>query len=148
MANNGEFADNGNSGAEIRSEATPKAREEMNAQAAGKKSRRGRYPDMQSAPRFPIKLPMSVKSKAGASATETQNISANGVLFQLDSEMPVGSLVDFTISLPAEVVGATSDVQLDCRGRVVRSFEEDGRRGVGVVIDAHRFGRHYTLQAT
>ena len=141
MANNGEFADNGNSDAEIRTEATPKAREEMNAQAAGKKSRRGRYPDMQSAPRFPIKLPISVKSKAGASATETQNISANGVLFQLDSEMPVGSLVDFTISLPAEVVGAPADVQLDCRGRVVRSFEEDGRRGVGVVIDEYRFER-------
>src|SRR5881409_2632654 len=116
MANNGESADNGNSGAEIRNETTPKAREEMNIQAAGKKSRRGRYPDMQSAPPFPIKLPISVKSAAGASATETQNISANGVLFQLDSEMPVGSLVDFTISLPADVVGATSDVQLDCRG--------------------------------
>jgi len=55
--------------------------------------------------------------------------------------MPVGSLVDFTISLPADVVGATSDVQLDCRGRVVRSFEEDGRRGVGVVIDEYRFER-------
>ncbi len=107
-----------------------------------KRHRRGRYPDMQSAPRFPIKLPISVKSKSGASATETQNISANGVLFQLDSEMPVGSLVDFTISLPADVVGATSDVQLDCRGRVVRSFEEDGRRGVGVVIDEYRFERH------
>jgi len=55
--------------------------------------------------------------------------------------MPVGSLVDFTISLPAEVVGAPADVQLDCRGRVVRSFEEDGRRGVGVVIDEYRFER-------
>jgi len=141
MANNGESADNGNSGAEMRDETTPKARQEMNTQAAGKKSRRGRYPDMQSAPRFPIKLPISVKSKAGASATETQNISANGVLFQLDSEMPVGSLVDFTISLPADVVGAPADVQLDCRGRVVRSFEEDGRRGVGVVIDEYRFER-------
>src|SRR5438093_9532536 len=106
------------------------------------KRRRARYPDMQSAPRFPIKLSTSVISKAGASATETQNISANGVLFQLDSEMPVGSLVDFTISLPAEVVGAPTDVQLDCRGRVVRSFEEDGRRGVGVVIDEYRFERH------
>ena len=108
---------------------------------AEKKSVRGRYPDMQSAVRFPIKLPVSVKSKAGDSAAETQNISANGVLFQVDAEMPVGSMVDFTISLPADVVGAEADVQLDCRGRVVRSFEEDGRRGVGVVIDEYRFER-------
>jgi hypothetical protein len=55
--------------------------------------------------------------------------------------MPVGSMVDFTISLPADVVGAEADVQLDCRGRVVRNFEEGGRRGVGVVIDEYRFER-------
>ncbi len=102
----------------------------------------GRYVDMQSAPRFPIKLPVSVKSKAGARHAETANISANGVLFQVvDAEMPVGSMVDFTISLPADIVGATADVQLDCRGRVVRSFEEGGRRGVGVVIDEYKFER-------
>ncbi len=108
---------------------------------AQRKTGRGCYPDMQSAMRFPIKLPVSVKSKSCQSAAETQNISANGVLFQVDSEMPVGSMVDFTISLPADVVGAEADVQLDCRGRVVRSFEEDGRRGVGVVIDEYHFGR-------
>lgn len=96
---------------------------------------------MQSAVRFPIKLPVAVKSKAGANQAETENISANGVLFQVDADMPVGSLVDFTISLPADVVGAEADVQVDCRGRVVRSFEEAGRRGVGVVIDEYRFDR-------
>jgi hypothetical protein len=100
------------------------------------------YSDLQSAVRFPIKLPISVKSKSGESHTETQNISANGVLFQADAEMPVGSPVDFTISLPAHILGADADVQLDCRGRVARSFEEDGRRGVGVVIDEYHFERH------
>jgi hypothetical protein len=100
------------------------------------------YADMQSAVRFPIKLPISVKSKSGESHSETQNISANGVLFQVvDAEMPVGSSVDFTISLPAEIVGAETDVRLDCKGRVVRNFEEAGRHGVGVVIDEYRFDR-------
>ena len=99
------------------------------------------YDDMQSAPRFPLKLPVAVKSDHGQQEAETQNISANGVLFRIDASMPVGSLVDFTISLPADVVGAASDVQLDCRGRVVRSFDEDGRHGIGVVIDEYRFDR-------
>lgn len=99
------------------------------------------YTDMQSAARFPLKLPVAVKSESGRRPAETKNISANGVLFQVDADMPVGSMVDFTISLPAEVVGADSDVQLDCRGRVVRSFDEDGRHGVGVVIDEYRFDR-------
>ena len=108
------------------------------------KSGRGRFSEMQSAPRFPIKLPISVKSKSGEPRqAETQNISANGVLFQVvDAEMPVGSTVDFTISLPAEIVGAEADVRLDCKGRVVRNFEESGRHGVGVVIDEYRFDRH------
>ena len=103
--------------------------------------RPARYPDMQSAVRFPIKLPISVKSKTGERRTESENISSNGVLFEVDADMPLGSMVDFTISLPAEVVGAEADVQIDCRGRVVRSSEDRGRRGVGVVIDEYRFER-------
>ena len=112
--------------------------EDQKSAASAKKA----YADMQSAMRFPIKLPISVKSKSGESHTETQNMSANGVLFQVvDAEMPVGSKIDFTISLPAEIVGAETDVRLDCKGRVVRNFEEAGRHGVGVVIDEYRFDR-------
>jgi hypothetical protein len=114
------------------------------------KIRRG-YTDVQAAPRFPIKLPVAFKaggkgyadaSPEGSGKTiETENISANGVLFRMDADVPVGSAVDFTISLPADVVGAPADVQVDCRGRVVRSFEDGDRRGVGVVIDEYRFER-------
>jgi hypothetical protein len=114
------------------------------------KNRKG-YTDVQGAPRFPIKLPVALKSannQPGVSGqgmigetVETENISANGVLFRMDADVPVGSPVDFTISLPADVVGAEADVQVDCRGRVVRSFDDGGRRGVGVVIDEYRFER-------
>ncbi|HEX3740234.1 MAG TPA: PilZ domain-containing protein [Terriglobales bacterium] len=99
------------------------------------------YEDMQSAPRFPLHLSASVKSQGSAYTAETENISANGVLFAMDKDVPVGSMVDFTILLPADVVGAKQDVQIDCRGRVVRSFEDHGRRGVGVVIDEYHFER-------
>ncbi len=99
------------------------------------------YSDVQGAPRFPIKLPVEMKSGGNGNAVETENISANGVLFRMDADVPVGSAVDFTISLPADVVGAEVDVQVDCRGRVVRSFDDGGRRGVGVVIDEYRFER-------
>ena len=101
----------------------------------------GHYDEMQSAPRFPLHLSASVKGQSGSITAETQNISANGVLFAMDNDVPVGSLVDFTILLPAEVVGAKRNVQLDCRGRVVRSFEDRGRRGVGVVIDEYHIER-------
>jgi len=85
--------------------------------------------------------PVAMRSGASGDSVETENISANGVLFRMDADVPVGSAVDFTISLPADVVGAAADVQVDCRGRVVRSFDDGGRRGVGVVIDEYRFER-------
>jgi hypothetical protein len=143
MSNIGPFVKNGDSDSfPDEKDAQSQAQESAKAEPAEPKAGRARYPEVQSAMRFPIKLPISVKSKTGESHTETQNISANGVLFQMvDSEMPVGSMVDFTISLPADVVGAEADVRLDCRGRVVRSFEDSGRRGVGVVIDEYRFDR-------
>jgi hypothetical protein len=144
MSNNGRFAEDGNPGAGtgVRKEDLPSVSPAaVKREPASTKASRVHYPDMQSAARFPIKLPILVKSKSGSNAAETENISANGVLFHVDSEMPIGSMVDFTISLPADVVGAEADVQLDCRGRVVRNFEEDGRRGVGVVIDEYRFER-------
>ena len=101
----------------------------------------GHFEEMQSAPRFPIHLAASVKSQGSAFSAETENISANGVLFAMDNDVPVGSMVDFTILLPADVLGARQNVQIDCRGRVVRSFEDRGRRGVGVVIDEYHFER-------
>lgn len=101
----------------------------------------GHYEEMQSAPRFPLHLSASVKGQSGALSAETQNISANGVLLAMDNDVPVGSMVDFTILLPGDVVGSKRNVQIDCRGRVVRSFDDRGRRGVGVVIDEYRFER-------
>jgi hypothetical protein len=140
MSNNGIPANDGGIAPEVRDERTAVSAGSTKEES-GKKSARNGYTDVQGAPRFPLRLPISVKSESGASSAETQNISANGVLFQMESDMPIGSRLDFTISLPADVVGAESDVQIDCRGRVVRSFEEEGRRGVGVVIDEYRFER-------
>jgi hypothetical protein len=105
------------------------------------KASRRHYEDLQSAPRFPLHLSASVESQGSKYLAETENISANGVLFAMDNDVPVGSMVDFTILLPADVVGARRDIQIDCRGRVVRSFEDRGRRGVGVVIDEYHFER-------
>ena len=44
----------------------------------------GHYEDMQSAPRFPLHLSASVTSQGSAYSAETENISANGVLFAMD----------------------------------------------------------------
>src|SRR6202051_452557 len=91
------------------------------------KNRRG-YTDVQGAPRFPIKLPVALKSTSAVNQSgvagqcvsektvETERFSANGVLCGRDADVPVVSGVVFPFSLPADVVGAEADVQVDCRG--------------------------------
>ncbi len=101
----------------------------------------GQFEDLQSAPRFPLHLAASVKTEGAAISAQTENISANGVLFAMERDVPVGSIVDFTIMLPADILGGRQNMQIDCRGRVVRSFDDRGRRGVGVVIDEYHFER-------
>src|SRR5438045_8764455 len=92
---------------------------ESNSTGAAK-AVRSRFSEVQSAARFPVKLPIHIKSQTGESDTETDNISANGVLFHHDIDMHVESRVDFTISLPEVVVGATAAVKVQCHGRVAR----------------------------
>lgn len=114
--------------------------ESVNPSGAAKAAR-SRYSEVQGGPRFPVKLPMHIKSQSGESDTESDNISANGVLFHHDIDMPIGSIIDFTISFPADVVGSDVDVKVQCRGRVARTSEEGVRRGVGVLIDEYHFER-------
>jgi hypothetical protein len=144
MSENGVSAEAGRQGTprELRNESVcPASCDSAQAETVETKVKAAHYTDLQSAVRFPIKLPISLKSNSGENLAETQNISANGVLFRIDAEMPVGAPIDFTISLPADVVGAEADVHLDCRGRVVRSFDDKGRRSIGVVIDEYHFER-------
>jgi hypothetical protein len=80
------------------------AKEQQTVESQAQQTAIKHYAEMQSAPRFPLHLPVEVKSQDGACTAETQNISANGVLFAMDRDVPVGSTVDFTILLPGDVV--------------------------------------------
>src|SRR5260221_13751798 len=100
--------------------------------ATGAARAKSSYTDVQGAPRFPLELPVSLKSGGQEALATTQNISANGVLFQVDADMPVGSRVEFTISVPAAVVGCHNDVLPDCRGRGVFQYATGEGDGGGV----------------
>ncbi len=55
--------------------------------------------------------------------------------------MQVGSNIEFRISMPAAVLGASTDVLVTGLGRVVRCSVEGERRAVAAVIDEYRFER-------
>jgi hypothetical protein len=97
--------------------------------------------DMRSAVRFPIRLPIAIKAGSAEHSAETQNISAGGVLFHLETDMQVGSNIEFRISMPADVLGSNTDVLVTGSGRVVRCNLEEGRRVVAAIIDEYRFER-------
>ena len=99
--------------------------------------------ELRSAVRFPIKLPVAVTTEEQQEhLAETENISAGGVLFTVDAEMAPGSKIEFSIAMPASVLGTASDVMVKCVGRVVRCAEEGDRKSVAAVIDEYRFDRN------
>ncbi len=102
-----------------------------------------RMEELRSSVRFPIKLPIAVHSElaGGEHEAETKDISAGGVLFNVEVDMPVGSTINFSIAMPASVLGTPTDVLVNCVGRVIRSSEENGRKSVAAVIDEYHFER-------
>lgn len=98
--------------------------------------------DLRSAVRFPLRLPITIRTgDSHEHFAETADISAGGVLFHMANELPVGTIIRFRIVLPAGVVGADTDVLVNCTGRVVRCMEEHGKKAVAAVIDEYNFER-------
>jgi hypothetical protein len=95
--------------------------------------------ELRAAVRFPLCVPITVCTEAGDLSAVTENISANGVLFQLHTTLPVGSIVSFTIAMPAEAMGTPTDVVLHCSGRVVRCTPDVDTTHVAAVIDKYHF---------
>jgi len=97
--------------------------------------------DLRNSIRFPLHLQVTLKTPSGQYHAKTTDISAGGILFQIDSEIEVGSPVEFSIEMPVDVLGASQPVLVMCIGRVVRCAEEAAGRSVAVVIDEYHFKR-------
>ncbi len=95
--------------------------------------------ELRAAVRFPLCVPITICTETGDLPAVTENISANGVLFELATALVVGSLVSFTIAMPAEAMGTPTDVVLHCTGRVVRCTPDVKTSHVAAVIDKYHF---------
>jgi hypothetical protein len=72
--------------------------------------------------RFPLELPIRIRRKGGDDKATTADMSAAGVYIMADTELAVGSPIEFDITLPADVLGTPTD-------------------GVACVIDQYEFIR-------
>jgi len=106
-------------------------------------------PEARTGKRFPLELPIRIRQKkaAATNAGTTADVSSAGVYIQANTDLAVGSSIEFDITLPAKVLGTPSDVEVHCTGRVVRreSDERNGKgrkkNGVACVIDQYKFIR-------
>lgn len=96
--------------------------------------------------RFPLELPIMIRSQDSTEQAVTSDVSASGVYIHANAKMHVGTTIEFEIALPREVVGIDSDVAIHCKGRVIRMEanapgSEKKQNGVGCVIDQYEFVR-------
>jgi PilZ domain len=99
------------------------------------------HPDLRNAIRFPLHLPVTLKTSTDEHRAETIDISSGGILFRSETEVEVGAAVEFTVAMPGDVLGSDRDILVKCNGRVVRCSQEPTGRSIAVVIDEYKFER-------
>lgn len=92
---------------------------------------------VRTAVRFPLHLDVAISWEHGDFRAVTEDVSANGILFEAENGPPVGSQIQFKMVMPAEIMGAPEDVQLHCVGRIVRHQVTAGRKMMAAVIDEY-----------
>jgi hypothetical protein len=95
--------------------------------------------EVRCAVRFPLSLPVVLSIASGERFASTRNVSASGVLFELDEELEVGQDIRFSLRMPGQVLGSSHDVLVECEGRVVRCSISNIQYLAAATIDDYRF---------
>ncbi len=90
--------------------------------------------------RFPMQLPVVIRSVPGEIHGVTRDVSAAGVFFYTDDWRFGFSPIEFRMILPAQITG-TESMRVVCKGTVVRVEESpQTKTGVAATIDSYEFG--------
>jgi hypothetical protein len=122
----------------------------MAARSAGREE--AGLADSRGGKRFPLALPVTIHDGKRGLASKTMNLSAAGAYVSGSPDLEVGSKVEFAIIVPGSMVGSRKDVEIKCRGRVVRrdaprkgkkAAKKSGKAkaGLALVIEHYKFMR-------
>ena len=75
---------------------------------------------VRTAVRFPLHVAIHLKTEGGTVDAVTHDISSSGLLFTSPILARIGSVIEFTLDLPSELMGWARNISIDCVGRVVR----------------------------
>jgi hypothetical protein len=92
---------------------------------------------VRTAVRFPLQLALHLKTEDGMIEATTRDVSSNGLLFVAANLPKIGSSIEFTMDMPSEVMGFSSDVSIHCFGRVVRHQHSEVESMAAAVIDEY-----------
>jgi hypothetical protein len=95
--------------------------------------------EVRCAVRFPLTLPVVVSAGKTEYSALTSNVSASGVLFEMNSPLKVGEGIDFSLRMPGSILGTTHDILVHCHGRVVRCSMSQSQSQVAATIDEYQF---------
>ena len=70
--------------------------------------------EVRCAVRFPLVLPVELWTGQEEIAALTRNVSASGVLFELDRPLQAGLSIHFSLRMPGAVLGTPHDVLVHC----------------------------------
>jgi hypothetical protein len=99
----------------------------------------GSSQEVRCAVRFPLELPVMLEFGSNDVAAVSRNVSASGILFELDQQLPTGLGVRFSFRMPGEVLGGLNDVLVHCLGRVVRCSLSRNHYLAAATIDEYQF---------
>ena len=99
----------------------------------------GARQEVRCAVRFPLSLPVVLATSLGELSAVSLNVSASGILFELDRELAVGQDVRFSLRMPCAVLGTMHDVLVHCAGRVVRCSLSPTQHLAAATIDDYQF---------
>jgi hypothetical protein len=91
--------------------------------------------------RFDMRLPAIVRLENSTEyQTETQNVSARGIFFYLDSPLPAGTKLEVTLTFPPHVT-LTEAIRVRFGARVIRIEhpQPSTRIGVAAMIEDYEF---------
>jgi len=97
------------------------------------------HQEVRCAVRFPLELAVLLTTNAGEFTAKTLNVSASGVLFEMDHSIQSGTSVRFSIRMPRKVLGMARDVLVECSGRVVRCTMNQSFFHTAATIDDYQF---------
>jgi c-di-GMP-binding flagellar brake protein YcgR len=89
---------------------------------------------------LPISIRFAVESLINRQDGKTRDISTRGLYFVIARDLEAGSVLDITLTLPAEITRGT-DVLVRAQGKVVRIERrlEDGEERMGVAAIIERY---------